>query len=69
MTGVVKAVVADRGFGFIESDSGGRDLFFRYADLQLPLTFDSLSGGERVVFDTEQSQRGPRAVRVRPAPE
>ncbi len=67
MTGVVKAVVADRGFGFITSDVGGRDFFFHHAALELPLTFESLTGGERVIFDTQQAERGPRAVRIRPA--
>jgi len=29
------------------------------------LNFDSLTGGERVTFDVEQSPKGPRANRVR----
>jgi hypothetical protein len=27
--------------------------------------FDSLHGGEKVIFDIEPSQKGPRAIRVR----
>jgi len=64
--GTIKKLVADRGFGFIAAEDGV-EYFFHRSGLDRTLNFDSLQGGERVQFDVEQSQRGPRANRVRPA--
>ena len=63
MTGTVKKVIADRGFGFITGDDG-KDYFFHRDGLERTLEFERLAGGEKVTFDIEPSQRGPRAVRV-----
>ncbi len=63
MTGTVKKVIADRGFGFITGDDG-KDYFFHRDGLDRTLEFERLAGGEKVAFDIEPSQRGPRAVRV-----
>jgi CspA family cold shock protein len=65
-TGTVKKVVADRGFGFIAAEDG-KEYFFHRTGVEASLDFDRLAGGERVVFEVEASQRGPRAVRVRTA--
>ena len=63
-SGTIKKLVADRGFGFIAADDGV-EYFFHRSGLDPSLNFDSLSGGERVEFDIEPSQKGPRAHRVR----
>ena len=63
-SGTIKKLVADRGFGFIAADDGV-EYFFHRSGLDPSLNFDSLSGGERVEFDIEPSQKGPRAYRVR----
>jgi CspA family cold shock protein len=65
-TGTIKKIVADRGFGFIAAEDG-IEYFFHRSGLDRVLNFDSLQGGERVQFDIEPSQKGPRAHRVRPA--
>jgi len=65
-TGSVKKVVADRGFGFITAEDE-KEYFFHRSALDSSLDFDRLTGGERVEFDIEQSQKGPRAARVRAA--
>ena len=65
-TGTIKRVVADRGFGFI-ADDGAKEYFFHRNSLDSSLDFDRLAGGERVEFEVEQSPKGPRANRVRPA--
>ena len=65
-TGIVKKVVADRGFGFITADDG-KDYFFHRSEVQAPLDFDQIVGGERVEIEVQQSPRGPRAARVRTA--
>lgn len=63
-TGTIKKVVSDRGFGFIAADDG-KEYFFHRDGLEPSVSFNGLGGGERVTFDIEASQRGPRAQRVR----
>lgn len=65
-TGTIKKVVNDRGFGFISAEDG-KDYFFHRSGLDPVLDFDTLVMGERVNFEVEVSQKGPRATRVRPA--
>lgn len=62
--GTIKKLVHDRGFGFIASEDG-KDYFFHRSGLDTTMNFDSLTGGERVTFEIETSQKGPRAHRVR----
>ena len=61
--GTIKKLVSDRGFGFITAEDG-KDYFFHRDGLDRSLDFDRLVGGEQVTFDTEQSPKGARAVRV-----
>jgi len=63
-TGTIKKVVSERGFGFIGADDG-KEYFFHRDGLDTAVSFDSLQGGEKVTFDIEASQKGPRAQRVR----
>ena len=62
--GTIKKVVADRGFGFIAAEDGV-EYFFHRSGMDSSVNFESLNGGERVSFEIEQSQKGPRAARVR----
>jgi cold shock protein len=62
--GTIKKLVQDRGFGFISAEDG-KDYFFHRSGLDSAINFDSLTGGERVEFEIENSQKGPRAHRVR----
>ena len=66
LTGSVKKVVNERGFGFIAADDG-QEYFFHRSGLDSSLEFDRLAGGERVSFDVENSDKGPRARQVRAA--
>ena len=65
-TGTIKKVVADRGFGFITADDA-KEYFFHRNSLDSTLDFDRLNGGEKVEFEIEQSDKGPRASRVQSA--
>jgi CspA family cold shock protein len=65
-TGTIKKVVADRGFGFITADDG-KDYFFHRSGLDSSLDFDRLAGGEKVEFEVESGQKGPRAAKIRAA--
>lgn len=61
-TGKIKKLISDRGFGFI-SDSDGREVFFHQASLVGSKIAD-LSRDQKVEFDIEKSEKGPRAVNV-----
>ena len=61
-TGKIKKLVRDRGFGFI-SDTDGREVFFHQSSL-VGIAFDALKEDESVEFDIEQSDKGPRAIKV-----
>jgi cold shock protein len=63
-TGTIKKLVPDRGFGFIAAEDG-REYFFHRTGLDSSVNFDSLAGGERVEFEIEPSQKGPRANRIK----
>ena len=62
-TGKIKKLVRERGFGFI-SDTDGRDLFFHQSGL-VDIKFDALTEEQKVEFEVEQSDKGPRAISVR----
>jgi cold shock CspA family protein len=57
-SGVVKAIVRDRGFGFITARDG--DEFFFHCS-GAPELFATLQAGDRVTFVEEFSTVGPRA--------
>jgi cold shock CspA family protein len=64
-SGKIKSLVRDRGFGFINPDSGGsEDVFFHSSSLTGGLSFDSLREGQVVQFDLEADPRNPRRNRA-----
>jgi CspA family cold shock protein len=65
-TGIIKKVVAERGFGFITADDE-KEYFFHRGALDGSLEFERLVGGEHVEFVIEQNPKGPRANRVHAA--
>ena len=63
-TGVVKWYNEMKGFGFIETETG-KDIFVHRTGLADP--YKGLQTGEKVVFETEQGNKGTVAVDVKPA--
>jgi cold shock protein len=63
-TGTVKWFNGDKGFGFIEPDGGGADVFAHYSNIQAQ-GFRELAEGQKVEFDVAQGQKGPQAENIR----
>ena len=57
---------SEKGFGFIEQDGGGADVFVHYTAIDSD-GYRSLDEGQRVEFEITQGQKGPQADQVRPA--
>ena len=61
--GTVKWFNEKKGYGFIEQEEGGSDVFVHHSGINAA-GFKTLREGERVSFDIEPGQKGPRAVNV-----
>jgi len=61
MKGEVKFYNTMKNFGFIKPEEGDEDLFVHRSDIE----GNYLKKGDQVEFDTEKSDRGPRATSVR----
>jgi CspA family cold shock protein len=62
MQGTIKSK-NEKGFGFIAPEGGDKDVFF-HSSAVVDGGFDGLQIGEMVSFETEQSEKGPRATNV-----
>lgn len=63
-TGTVKWFNAEKGYGFITPDDGGRDLFVHYTGIE-GTGYRSLNQDDRVEFDVMDGAKGPAAENVR----
>jgi CspA family cold shock protein len=63
--GTVKWFNAEKGFGFIEVDGGGADVFVHYSAIADTGGYRSLDENQRVEFDTTVGPKGPQAANVR----
>ena len=63
MTGVVKFFNAERGYGFIKPDDGGRDVFVHITAVERA-GLKNLIEGQRITFEVEpvKKGKGPKAV-------
>jgi len=60
--GIVKWFNEKKGYGFIEKDEGG-DVFVHHSGIE-GSGFKTLAEGDRVTFDVEQGDKGPKAKNV-----
>ena len=63
ITGTVKWFNDQKGYGFIEQENGGNDVFVHHSAISAS-GFRSLTEGQRVTFIIEDGPKGPAAVNV-----
>ncbi len=63
-TGKVKWFNGEKGFGFIEQEGGGEDLFVHFSAIAGD-GYRNLNEGDEVEFDTERGQKGMQATNVK----
>ncbi len=61
MKGIIKKL-SENGFGFI-TVAGQKDIFFHANDC-VAANFKDLKEGDKVSFETAESDKGPKAVKV-----
>jgi len=61
LKGTIKRWLSGRGYGFIEPDEGEDDIFLHTSEVQGVYL---LQEGQRVEFDVEDTDKGPRALNV-----
>lgn len=62
MTGTIKRVMRDKGFGFIEPDDGSDDVFFHRGSVAPRVRFEDFGQGDSVQFQVRSGDKGPVAV-------
>lgn len=53
----------EKGFGFIHTEDG-KDIFFHYSELVMD-GYKTAAIGEQLEFDVEETDRGPRATKIK----
>lgn len=61
--GIVKWFNDKKGYGFIVREDGN-DIFVHYSSIEMP-GFKTLTEGDKVSFEVEESDRGPQAKSVK----
>ena len=64
-TGTVKWFNSSKGFGFINPDDGGTDLFVHHSEVKMS-GYASLDEGQKVEYEVGQGKKGPCATNVTP---
>lgn len=65
MTGSIKKLVTEKGFGFVIDDETRGDIFFHAKDMgSRDLLFSDLKEGMRISYDRMDGPKGPRGVNV-----
>ncbi len=61
MTGTVKKVMRQKGFGFITPDDGSDDVFFHRGSMAPRVQFEDVNEGDSVQFQSRKGDKGPVA--------
>jgi CspA family cold shock protein len=62
VTGTIKRLVRDKGFGFVAAANGTE--YFFHQSACTGVAFDQLREGDTVTFTTGQGPKGPRAENI-----
>ena len=62
-TGTVKWFNAEKGFGFISDEAGGKDIFVHFSAIE-GTGFKTLAEGQKVQFDVEEDPRDASRIRA-----
>ena len=62
-TGTVKWFSDAKGFGFIEPDEKGADVFAHFSAIQMD-GFKTLKQGSRVAYELQDGPKGPHAANI-----
>jgi CspA family cold shock protein len=62
-SGTVKWFNADKGYGFITPDEGGKDLFVHFSAIQSS-GYKSLAEGAKVEYEAQEGDKAPQAANV-----
>lgn len=62
--GTVKWFNSSKGFGFIESNDDGTDVFAHYSEIEMD-GYKTLTEGQEVEFELEDGEKGPKAAKIR----
>lgn len=65
VVGTVKWFNAEKGYGFITPDEGGKDVFAHFSAIASS-GYRSLNENQRVEFEITQGPKGPQAENIRP---
>ena len=65
LNGTVKWFNSEKGFGFIEQEDGGKDVFVHFRQVNSN-GYDrvSLDEGQKVTYEVGQGEKGPQAENV-----
>lgn len=63
MTGTIKTILKEKGFGFISREGEAKDLFFHSKELR-GVTIEELKEGDTVSFEIVDGPKGPSATGV-----
>ncbi|MGD9719515.1 MAG: cold-shock protein [Sulfurimonadaceae bacterium] len=65
VNGTVKWFNTEKGFGFIEQENGGKDVFVHFRQINSTgYGRVSLEEGQKVTFEIGQGEKGPQAENV-----
>lgn len=64
ITGSVKWFNEDKGYGFIQQENGGADVFVHFSAINSNANRRTLFEGQKVTFEVGEGQRGPQAENV-----
>jgi CspA family cold shock protein len=63
MTGTIKTILREKGFGVISREGKDKDLFFHSKELK-GVNFNELNEGDKVSFEVVEGPKGPAATGV-----